>query len=62
MPPLVTWIALGIGAALIWLREEEKPVTKPLPTVKKEEQPTKEELRKVMRHLGKRSGVARGGK
>lgn len=54
---------LGLGAGLAYLldtkrvivvpKERDKPV--PLPPA----EPTEEEMRKVMRHLGKKSGLSR---
>ena len=63
MERLILLGIVGIGAGLAYLvnqkriivvpKEREEAVPLPPPT------PTKDEMRKVMQHLGKKSGVAR---
>lgn len=60
MKPLVKLSFVLGGAVFLWLWDKEPKVVAIIASAKKEDKPTEEELRKVMSHLGKRSGKVRG--
>lgn len=62
MNSIVKVALVGFGAVLIWLWDKEPKIVAVVASAKKENKPTEEEVRKVMRELGKKSGRARSQK